>query len=228
MAVEPFAITHRLAWLARTPGCGDLCSDRFGHHAETHEAYGAEQERLASSKAVVVTGVLVIDLARAAVVVEGREVRVSGRPWQLLELLATRIGQTVRYEEIVRTVWGNGWLETPGTAQHSVSVTASRLKTVLGVGASLVVTRIGIGLQLFALPAGDTSSAELLETLRLQPMQSRRELSIKRLQAGGWWSRKYDHCQECKRDDRIYEGRGLCSPCYSKWRRARRRGKTQP
>lgn len=80
MAADRREITQRLVWLARTPGCGALCGDRFGHHAETHEAYGAEQERLARAAAVVETGVLTVDLAASRVYVSGREISMAGRP----------------------------------------------------------------------------------------------------------------------------------------------------
>ena len=228
MAAERREIANRLVWLARTPGCGDLCSDRFGHHAETHEAYGAAQARIGEGPALIVTGPLAINIEQATVAVAGRMVAVSGRPWQLLELLASHLGQLVRYETIIRTVWGPEWLVTRETSQHSVSITATRLRGVLGVGGPLIVTRVGIGLQLFEVPAGDTSSADLLAAISRDPSKSRRRQALTRVREGGYWSRMYDRCERCQRNDRAYDSRGLCCVCYSAWRRAKKLGRPWP
>ena len=228
MALAQREITQRLVWLARTPGCGDLCSDRFGHHAETHEAYGAVQARIGKGPALIVTGPLAINIEQATVAVAGRMVAVSGRPWQLLELLASHLGQLVRYETIIRTVWGPEWLSTRETSQHSVSITAGRLRGVLGVGGPLIVTRVGIGLQLFEVPAGDASSADLLAAISIDPSKSRRRQALTRVSKGGYWSRLYDRCERCQRNDRPHDARGLCAACHSAWRRAKKLGRPWP
>lgn len=229
MAVERMEITQRLVWLARTPGCGHLCGDRFGHHAETHERYGAEQERArASARDVIVTGVLTVDLLQAMVLVDGKQVRVTGRPWQLLALLARRLGECVPNETVIRTVWGDDWLATPVEALNNVNSTRHRLRSMLGAAGALVVTRVGVGVQLFDVPAGDTSSEGLLAALRAHPDPVHRERCTRRVGEGGWWSRQYDRCQRCKRNDRPHAGRGLCSACHSAWRKARARGRELP
>lgn len=228
MAVERLEITQRLVWLARTPGCGSLCGDRFGHHAETHERHGAEQERIrASERRSIVTGILSVDLAEATVRVAGQQIAMSGRVWHLLAALARRVGECVPRDDLIRDVFGTEWLETPEAVRHNLSITLSRLRSVLGPAAALVVTRLNIGVQLFAVPPGEASTAELDEALRLLVNAPRRGV-VRRLRTDGYWSQDYDQCQRCGRNDRPYEGRGFCSGCYSHWRRerdrARRRG----
>lgn len=226
MVAELHEITHRLVWLARTPGCGPMCGDRFGHHAETHEQYGAAQERLqALSSKVVTTGVLAIDLERWTVVVDGRLVTVQGRQWQLLALLARHVGSCVRYERIIREIWGAEWLETPAHALHNVSITRLRLRSVLGAAATLVVTRAGMGMQLLDVPAGGDASAAALETLQHGPPPAQAERTFKRVCANGFWSRLYDRCRRCQRNDRPHDSYGLCQACHGAWRRAKAAGR---
>lgn len=196
MALAQREITQRLVWLARTPGCGDLCGDRFGHHAETHEAYGAEQERLVRTAAVVETGVLTVDLAASRVYVSGREIRMAGRPWGVLALLATRVGDIVPRSEIVRTVWGPDWLLTADMAAHNVHVTRHRIRSMLGVAAPLVVTRGGYGMGLLKLPPGDMSRVAEQATC----MSTR-------------WARDWDACRRCGTTAKSHEGWGYCSTC---------------
>lgn len=228
MAVAQREITHRLVWLARTPGCGDLCGDRFGHHAETHEAYGAAQARIGEGPKLIVTGCLAINREQATVAVDGQWVALTGRPWLLLELLASRLGEVVRYEEIIRTVWGPEWLITPVQAKHNVNVTRHRLRRQLGRAGGLIVTRVDIGLQLFDVPAGDSSSLDLLHSISTDPDESRRRQALSRLAGTERWSRLFDKCQHCGRADRRHEGGGLCHPCFSRRRRARAAGRPWP
>lgn len=203
MVVARREITQQLVWLARTPGCGDLCSDRFGHHAETHERYGADQERARMvGRPPLVTGILEIDFSQATVTVDGRRITLTGRMWQVMELLALRAGTCVRYEEIVRGVWGDDWLATMSQALQNVSSTVHRLRSILGAAAPLLVTRPAVGLVLLLLPPGDMSGT-----------QNERQAASAR------WALRYDHCQRCGRNDRSHEGRGYCASCHSAMRK---------
>jgi len=205
VVAEPLAITQRLAWLARTPGCGAQCGDRFGHDPATHEAYGAEQERVARARVTgVTTGILTVDLAGAKAIVDGREIFPSARPWAMLALLASRVGEIVSYNDIVRTVWGDGWLSTPAESRHNISITANRLRGVLGEAGPLLVTRPNVGLGLIALPIGDMSGLE-------------EQASCLRTR----WALRWDACRRCERTDRSHEGWGYCSSCVGTVRRQR-------
>lgn len=190
-------ITQSIVWLARTPGCGDLCGDRFGHHAETHERYGAVQERSrASQSTAITTGILTVNFAEAAATVGDRRVPLSPRMWQVLELLARRVGECVRYDEVVRSVWGAEWSATEQASIHNVNVTLHRLRQGVRDAAPLLVTRVGVGVVLLKLPPGDMSGVHL-----------------ERQKAGGRWSRYHDQCRECGRDDRPHDGHGYCNVC---------------
>lgn len=200
-------ITQSIVWLARTPGCGDLCSDRFGHHAETHERYGAEQERLSRAPAVVRTGVLTLDLAMARALVDGRDIHLTGRPLSLLSLLAARVGEVVPYAEIISTIWGAEWHATPEAGRHNLSVTRTRLRSVLGAASPLLVTRIDYGMGLLNLPPGDMSGV----AEQASNMSTR-------------WAKWWDACRECGTTARSHEGWGYCGSCVDRERRRRRLG----
>lgn len=202
MVAARHEISQRLVWLARTPGCGDLCGDRFGHHAETHEVYGAEQARIKDAERTsITTGVLTIDFSAATASVNGRRVQLTARMWQVLEQLALHVGECVRYDDIIRAVWGADWLHTAAAATHNVNITLHRLRSVFGAAAPLLVTRVGVGVVLLSLPPGDMSG-----------------VANERQAASQRWARYYDHCRGCGRDDRAHDGHGYCYLCR---RRAR-------
>jgi len=54
----------------------------------------------------LVTGDLEIDLLHRRVRSQGREVRLSAKPYAVLRILAEKVGEVVTHEEILREVWG--------------------------------------------------------------------------------------------------------------------------
>jgi two-component system KDP operon response regulator KdpE len=70
---------------------------------------------------------LEIDLARRAVVQEGREVRLTPTELAILELLATRAGRPVTLRQIIATVWKGA----PATTQDTVRVHVGSLRRKL-------------------------------------------------------------------------------------------------
>ena len=75
----------------------------------------------------VVAGDLVIDLARKRVRREGAEVRLTPTEWAFLELLARNVGRLVPREQILREVWGPGYLHE----HHYLRVYAAQLRRKL-------------------------------------------------------------------------------------------------
>ena len=75
----------------------------------------------------VVAGNLVIDLARKRVRRDGAEVRLTPTEWAFLELLARNVGRLVPREQILREVWGTGYLHE----HHYLRVYAAQLRRKL-------------------------------------------------------------------------------------------------
>jgi two-component system, OmpR family, KDP operon response regulator KdpE len=75
----------------------------------------------------VVVGNLVIDLARKRVRRDGGEVRLTPTEWAFLELLARNLGRLVPREQILREVWGPGYLHE----HHYLRVYAAQLRRKL-------------------------------------------------------------------------------------------------
>jgi two-component system KDP operon response regulator KdpE len=61
----------------------------------------------AGSAPVVRTGPLEIDLAARVVRRDGREVELSPKEFEIVGLLASRLGKVVRHQELLKGVWGS-------------------------------------------------------------------------------------------------------------------------
>ena len=79
------------------------------------------------SESQVVVGDLVIDLAKKRVRRDGVEVRLTPTEWGFLELLARNLGRLVPREQILREVWGTGYLHE----HHYLRVYAAQLRRKL-------------------------------------------------------------------------------------------------
>ncbi len=193
----------QLRWLSRTRGCGDVCTDQFGHDPITHEAYGAEQERTRAAAAVLVTGPLTIDLsARIITDTEGRTIWASPIEWKILSVCAQHVGTVVPWRTIISHVYGDTWaLETPDDAKKCIRAHLLRLRSRLGPAAPMLQTRPAAGLMLWLLPAGETP-----------PNDGAMAVS-------GRWSSRYDACIQCGSMQAPHQSRGLCASCYSKKQR---------
>lgn len=85
---------------------------------------GAE---VAPTPASVEVGDWVVDLARKRVTVAGVDVRLTPTEWAFLELLARNVGRLVGREQILREVWGPGYLHET----HYLRVYAAQLRRKL-------------------------------------------------------------------------------------------------
>jgi two-component system KDP operon response regulator KdpE len=75
----------------------------------------------------VVVGNLVVDLARKKVRRDDADVRLTPTEWAFLELLARNLGRLVPREQILREVWGTGYLHE----HHYLRVYAAQLRRKL-------------------------------------------------------------------------------------------------
>lgn len=64
------------------------------------------RERRFSSQAVFTSGSLTIDFARRRVALEGDEVRLTPREYDLLRVLARHAGRVVTHRQLIAAVWG--------------------------------------------------------------------------------------------------------------------------
>jgi len=72
-------------------------------------------------------GSLLVDLARKRVTRDGEEVRLTPTEWHFLELLARNLGRLVPREQILREVWGPGYVGE----NHYLRVYAAQLRRKL-------------------------------------------------------------------------------------------------
>jgi DNA-binding response OmpR family regulator len=80
-----------------------------------------------------------MDLAARRVLVEGAEVTLANKEFELLRVLLFRSGQVISRDEILRDVWHDPELKTSKTLDMHMSwlrrkIGSSRIKTVRGVG----------------------------------------------------------------------------------------------
>lgn len=143
----------------RLPGCSKLC--RSGSHDPSgHEAHGRQTADGRPPRTVpaslVRVGALVIDPVACDVRLDGESVRLTPTEWRIVAYLATRRGETIPYEEILRAVWGDamaavwtrGGAEQGWRAHHDITVNLVRVRQKLGPAAGLIVTETGRGLRL--------------------------------------------------------------------------------
>lgn len=105
----------------------------------------------AGSAPVVRTGPLEIDLGARVVRREGREIELSPKEFELLALLASRLGKVVRHQELLKAVWGSERADI-----QYLRVYVGQLRAKLGIADSetrLLVSDPGVGYRLIAAPA---------------------------------------------------------------------------
>ena len=91
----------------------------------------------------VCVGALTINRARHRASVDGRDVALTRKEFDLLELLARAPGVVFTREQILRALWGSSW----PTAGRSLEVHVASLRGKLGVR-GLVETVRGVGYRL--------------------------------------------------------------------------------
>jgi len=92
---------------------------------------------------------LEVDLARRRVLVRGEEVSLTPTEYELLRLLVIHAGKVLTHRQILKQIWGMGYLEQP----HVLRVNISNLRHKLERDASrphYIVTETGVGYRLKA------------------------------------------------------------------------------
>ncbi len=92
---------------------------------------------------------LEVDLARRRVQVRGQEVSLTPTEYELLRLLVVHAGKVLTHRQILKQIWGVGYLEQP----HVLRVNISNLRHKLESDASrphYIVTESGVGYRLRA------------------------------------------------------------------------------
>ncbi|MEQ1490012.1 MAG: response regulator transcription factor [Terricaulis sp.] len=100
----------------------------------------------AGSAPVVRTGPLEIDLGARVVRRDGREVELSPKEFEILAVLAARLGKVVRHQDLLKSVWGS---ERADIQYLRVYVGQLRAKLELS---ALLVSDPGVGYRLVAAP----------------------------------------------------------------------------
>jgi len=103
----------------------------------------------AGNAPVVRTGPLEIDLAARVVRRDGREIELSPKEFELLALLASRLGSVVRHQDLLKAVWGSERADI-----QYLRVYVGQLRAKLGlVETPLLVSDPDVGYRLIAAPA---------------------------------------------------------------------------
>jgi two-component system, OmpR family, KDP operon response regulator KdpE len=103
------------------------------------------------SAPVVRTGPLEIDLAARVVRRNGSEIALSPKEFEILALLASRLGKVVQHRDLLKTVWGSERADI-----QYLRVYVGQLRTKLEAQPSaprLIVSDPGVGYRLTELPA---------------------------------------------------------------------------
>lgn len=98
-------------------------------------------------KPAVVIGPLVVDLARRAVTLEGADVKLTRKEYDVLALLARHHGRLVTHRQLLTTVWGPAHVEDT----HYLRIAVGHIRDKLGDDAAdprFILTEPGVGYRL--------------------------------------------------------------------------------
>lgn len=109
----------------------------------------------ASLKTRIETGPLVVDLLADTVDVDGRRVLVGPVEWDILVVLARRLGDVVSYDDVTAWIWPvarlhNGRPRSCQPSRQSLRAAIARLREHLGAAGALLVTVPRVGVMLHA------------------------------------------------------------------------------
>ncbi|MEU5400358.1 response regulator transcription factor [Streptomyces sp. NPDC005963] len=113
-------------------------------HAVSRRTAGADETGSPASDDALRLGTVTIELSTRRVSVEGTEIPLTRKEFDLLALLAQRPGVVFRREQIISEVWRTSWEGTGRTLEVHVASLRSKLRmpalieTVRGVGYRLV------------------------------------------------------------------------------------------
>jgi two-component system KDP operon response regulator KdpE len=100
-----------------------------------------------AEKPAVVIGPLAVDLARRAVTLEGAEVKLTRKEYDVLALLARHQGRLVTHRQLLTTVWGPAHVEDT----HYLRIAVGHIRDKLGDDAAdprFILTEPGVGYRL--------------------------------------------------------------------------------
>lgn len=103
-----------------------------------------DRERPAAEEPVFTAGALRVDLPARQVFLDGDEVRLSRKEWELLRLLVQHAGRVLTHQQILRSVWG----PAHEAETHYLRVLVGHLRQKLGDDPSrprFIVTEPGVG-----------------------------------------------------------------------------------
>jgi len=89
-------------------------------------------------------GRIEVDLVHHMARLDGRDLDLTGREFDLLAYLARHAGKTCTHQMILRDVWGSAY----SNEAHYLRVYAHRLRRKLGDAGHLLHTQPGVGYQL--------------------------------------------------------------------------------
>lgn len=98
-------------------------------------------------RATLESGRLSIDLARRIVLVDGREVKLTRKEFEVLALLARHAGRLVTHKQLLKTVWGPAHADDT----HYLRIAVGHIRDKLGDDAAepeFIITEPGVGYRL--------------------------------------------------------------------------------
>ncbi|MFD4659813.1 response regulator transcription factor [Kitasatospora sp. NPDC058444] len=138
----------RIQAVMRRTTCCAMCIVCHATHTGTSGTTGQEPEHTPAPTGAVLSqalrvGELCLDQAARLVLLEGREVRVTRREFDLLAALAANPGVVLERRDIISRVWGENWFGSTRTIDVHVGSLRGKLgrsewiRTVRGVGYKL-------------------------------------------------------------------------------------------
>ncbi|MBK8026787.1 MAG: response regulator transcription factor [Chloroflexi bacterium] len=135
--------------IALNAGADDYLTKPFGME-ELHARLQAVLRRTATepgapTKAEVRNGALVIDLVNRTVTVEGEEVHLTPKEYDLLRLLATHPGRVITHRAILNAVWGTEYAEMDHYVRVFINTLRKKLRENPARNIRYILNEPGVG-----------------------------------------------------------------------------------